>query len=109
MRFGLIANLHRVGAQSAISSFIEWIKKRDQQAVLCDDLKRMNQDTFPRLPRNRLAGEVDVLVAMGCPADIAGGAIRVSFSPLNTEEEAVEAGEAIAGAARDLSRKVGSR
>lgn len=50
-----------------------------------------------------------VLVAMGCPADIAGGAIRVSFSPLNTEEEAVEAGEAIAGAARDLSRKVGSR
>jgi len=65
MRFGLIANLHRVGAQSAISSFIEWIKKRDQQAVLCDDLKRMNQDTFPRLPRNRLAGEVDVLVAMG--------------------------------------------
>lgn len=49
-----------------------------------------------------------VLEAMGCPPDVAGSAVRVSFSPLNTADEVERAAGAMVEVARSLAqRRVG--
>jgi len=65
MRFGLIANLKRIGAEKAIKAILEWAKKNNQELVLSHELQEVVRD-FPLFcPREDIAGEVDVLVSMG--------------------------------------------
>ena len=65
MRFGLIANLKRVGAKEAIRSSIAWAKTNKHELTLCDELAGEFPE-YPRLcPRSQLATQVDMLVSMG--------------------------------------------
>lgn len=65
MRFGLIANLRRVGAADTIKCFINWTRQSGHESVLCADLKEAVASPETYLPREELVGQVDVLVAMG--------------------------------------------
>jgi NAD+ kinase len=65
MRFGLIANLKRVGAETAINDIIAWAGEHKQELVLSHELKDTVAD-FPLFcPREDIAREVDILVSMG--------------------------------------------
>lgn len=65
MKFGLIANLRRVGAPEAITTFEEWARETGNDLVLCDDLDEMSDSDLPMLSRQDIAGQVDMLVSMG--------------------------------------------
>jgi len=65
MRFGLIANLKRVGANDAIESFISWAQGQKHELILCDDLKSIVPDYPLFTTRQELAVDVDILVSMG--------------------------------------------
>jgi len=69
MRFGLIVNLRRQGAERAISQFLEWGEKTGHEIVLCEDLSEVSDDVVSEavsmLPRDSLAHGVDVIVSMG--------------------------------------------
>lgn len=65
MRFGLIANLTRSGAESAIHGFVEWASKKKQEVVLSDTLKKAVKQKLNFVPEKDLAGQCDVVVSMG--------------------------------------------
>lgn len=65
MRFGLIANLKRVGAREAIDSFMRWAGSSGNQVILSDELKTVSGDGVQFSSRQELASRVDVLVSMG--------------------------------------------
>ena len=65
MKFGLVANLKRTGAGEAIAEFIRWAGKNEQELILSDDLSNTVAEKARFAPRSELAGQVDVLVAMG--------------------------------------------
>jgi NAD+ kinase len=65
MRFGLIANLRRVGAREAVETVVSWAGRTGHELVLCDTLKAMAPE-HPRFCRQSdLAAQVDMLVSMG--------------------------------------------
>ncbi len=65
MRFGLIANLNRKGAKEAIQAFIDWAKKKKQEVVLSDSLKKSITEKMEFIPDKDLAGNCDIVVSMG--------------------------------------------
>jgi len=67
MKFGLIANLKRSGAQEAIDFFIRWAEKSGNQLILDDRLNESFHDGkgLKFISRNDLTKEVDILVSMG--------------------------------------------
>lgn len=77
MRFGLIANVQRSGAEEAITALIHWAKDSGQELVLTHGLKEVvtNYDNFA--PREDLPEMVDVLVAMGGDGSILAAARSV--------------------------------
>jgi NAD+ kinase len=67
MRFGLIANLKRSGAQEAIDFFIRWAEKSGNQLILEEKLKKFfhNGNGVKFVSRNDIANGIDILVSMG--------------------------------------------
>lgn len=67
MKFGLIANLKRSGAQEAIDFFIRWAEKSGNQLIFEENLSKLFHDkrTVKFIPRNELPKEIDILVSMG--------------------------------------------
>lgn len=65
MKFGLIANLKREGAQEAISFFINWAEKSHNELLLCDELKDLTDTKLSFLPRIEVGKNADILVTMG--------------------------------------------
>ncbi len=65
MRFGLIANLRRVGAHNAIDTLVKWIEQTGHNLCICDDLKSVGKWPGEHVPRSKLASQVDVIVSMG--------------------------------------------
>lgn len=65
MRFGLVANLKRTGAQEAIKSFVDWSKTSGHSITLCDELRDISVNKLKFAPRDRLVEAVDILVSMG--------------------------------------------
>jgi len=65
MRFGLIANLKRAGARTAIDSFLSWAERSGTDIILCTELSGAFHDGLKFYPREQIAGEVDILVSMG--------------------------------------------
>jgi len=65
MRFGLIANLKRIGAETAIHDIIDWAGKNKQELILSHELKDLVVDYPFFCPREDIAREVDILVSMG--------------------------------------------
>jgi len=65
MRFGLIANLKRIGANNAITALVDWAREGNYELLLCEDLRETcpNHDRFVTCPG--LASQVDLLVSMG--------------------------------------------
>jgi len=80
MRFGLIANINRSGAEEAIASIIKWAKDSDQELILTHGLKEVVTDYSNFAPREDLAEAVDVLVAMGGDGSILAAARSVGSS-----------------------------
>ena len=72
MRFGLIANLTRIGARHAIDTVITWAKERGQELVLSSDLKQVVPGDWRFVPQDELAGQVDMIVSMGGDGTILG-------------------------------------
>jgi NAD+ kinase len=77
MRFGLIANLRRTGAADTIKTFIKWADKTGCELLLCADLKEAVASKQDFVPRDKLVGSVDVLVAMGGDGTILSAARSV--------------------------------
>jgi NAD+ kinase len=65
MRFGLIANLRRVGAKEAIESIVGWSKRTGHELILSDNLRAIvpNHETFCK--EGELSSRADVIVSMG--------------------------------------------
>lgn len=82
MRFGLIANLKRIGAGEAIKTFISWARETGNDLVLCDDLRKTVPDYSSFLPRQKLVHEVDFIVSMGGDGTIL--AVVRSVAPAGT-------------------------
>lgn len=77
MRFGLIANIHRSGAEAAIAAIIRWAKESGQELILTHGLKEVVTDYSNFAPREDLPEMVDVLVAMGGDGSILAAARSV--------------------------------
>ncbi|MBD3258517.1 NAD(+) kinase [candidate division GN15 bacterium] len=65
MRFGLIANLKRIGAGEAITGFIKWARDTGNELILCEDLRKSVPDYNKFKPRDELVRDVDYIVSMG--------------------------------------------
>lgn len=65
MRFGLIANLKRKGAKSAINNLLDWIKKEKQQITLSESLKKTITGDYNFVPDQNLPKHSDFIVSMG--------------------------------------------
>ncbi|MCP4685190.1 MAG: NAD(+)/NADH kinase [bacterium] len=77
MRFGLIANVNRSGAEEAIAAIIKWSRETGQELILNHGLKELVTDYNKFAPREDLAEAVDVLVAMGGDGSILAAARSV--------------------------------
>lgn len=80
MRFGLIANVKRTGAEEAIDFFIRWAEKSGTELVLCDELSGFQHNSFPFVPKNEIASQVDILVSMGGDGTLLASARAVGNS-----------------------------
>ncbi len=65
MKFGLIANVKRQGAEEAIKFFINWSKTSGNELFVCENLKGKFSDNLNYCTREGFVGEVDILVSMG--------------------------------------------
>ncbi len=65
MRFGLIANLRRVGAKEAVTAVVEWARRTKHELLLCDTLKTVVPDYTRFVKQADIASQVDILVSMG--------------------------------------------
>lgn len=65
MRFGLIANLKRIGAAATVQQCVDWASKNGHQMLLSEDLMDVVEGHTDFVPRHRLAAEVDILISMG--------------------------------------------
>ena len=65
MRFGLIANLKRIGAVQAINDFIEWANSTNNELILCSELKGISQKDITFMNREEMSSHVDIVVSMG--------------------------------------------
>ena len=65
MRFGLIANLKRRGAQEAIDLMAAWVADTPNELILCDDLAETAFSELPSAELCSLADTVDILISMG--------------------------------------------
>lgn len=65
MRFGLIANLKRIGAEKAIDSLADWARSNGHSLVICDDIKESLSDNYDYVPRKQICKNIDLLVSMG--------------------------------------------
>lgn len=65
MRFGLVANLKRHGAEDAIAEFIRWSERPGQELLFCEELRAVCPTGFKCLPRDQLSSRVDIVVSMG--------------------------------------------
>ncbi|MFZ5980896.1 MAG: NAD(+)/NADH kinase [Candidatus Zixiibacteriota bacterium] len=82
MRFGLIANLKRQGAEDAIRSFLDWSRNKNHELVLSHELKDIVKDHNLFCPREDLAREVEIVVSMGGDGTLLSAAR--SAGPLGT-------------------------
>ena len=80
MRFGLIANVKRTGAEEAIEFFVRWAEKSGTELVLCDELSGFQHNSFPFVPKNKIASQVDILVSMGGDGTLLASARAVGNS-----------------------------
>ena len=65
MRFGLIANLKRVGAKHAIASLADWVDAGGHSLVICDHIKESLPSHYDFVPRQNICDNIDLLVSMG--------------------------------------------
>ncbi len=65
MRFGLIANVRRRGAQEAIATFLEWARKNRHTVIADTEAEKLTEKEIEYLPRHEIAPEVDILISMG--------------------------------------------
>ncbi len=84
MRFGLIANLKRIGAGEGIDQFVDWANKSGNCVVLCDELKEMSGNDIEFSPRSEIASKVDIMVSMGGDGTLLASAraVRDTGTPL---------------------------
>ena len=65
MRFGLIANLERKGAEVAIKTFLDWAGKEKQAVTLSEPLKETVSGDYNYVADEKLPGQSDIIVSMG--------------------------------------------
>lgn len=65
MKFGLVANLKRIGAVETVHSCIAWARHAKQDILLAEDLRDVVEGKNVFLPERELARQVDVIVSMG--------------------------------------------
>ncbi|MFQ5499977.1 MAG: NAD(+)/NADH kinase [Candidatus Zixiibacteriota bacterium] len=65
MRFGLIANLNRPGAQDAMRSLIDWVKRSNNDLLLSEELLAVAGNDLAFARKDEIASKVDVVVSMG--------------------------------------------
>ncbi len=65
MRFGLIANLRRLGAAAAVIQCVEWAKSSEQPLILAEELQPVATDHSDFCSDEKIASEVDLLISMG--------------------------------------------
>jgi len=65
LRFGVIANLNRVGAEEIIKRLLTWAGRNSVEVVLCEEMTGVSTDGYPVVPRDSLPAESDVILSMG--------------------------------------------
>lgn len=65
MRFGIIANRERPGADDVIKRVIRWTVKNGHDYRLADDLRALSIDDTHLSLRNRMAAACDIIISMG--------------------------------------------
>lgn len=65
MRFGIIANLNRPGADSAITDTLTWANNNGHEVLLSSNLAHLTTDSSDTISQNLLAEQVDMVVSMG--------------------------------------------
>lgn len=65
MRFGLIANLKRIGARETVLKCVDWVTRNHHQLLLADDLRNVVPGHPDFCPEASIAADVDVLISMG--------------------------------------------
>lgn len=80
MRFGLIANLTRIGARTAINTVLSWAKQHGHELILSTDLQKAVTGDYKFVPQDELAAQVDMIVSMGGDGTILGTGRSVGAS-----------------------------
>lgn len=65
MRFGVTANIRRIGAAETIASILNWAKSSGHQLVLAEELRSVATDHSAFAPASELPSQVDCIVSMG--------------------------------------------
>ncbi|MEW6049583.1 MAG: NAD(+)/NADH kinase [Candidatus Zixiibacteriota bacterium] len=65
MRFGLTANLHRIGAREAIDAVVGWADKHGHDLVLSDSLRSAAPERFRLFKLSHLAAQSEIVISMG--------------------------------------------
>lgn len=65
MRFGIIANRKRPGADDVIKNVLGWMQKQGFEFLLCDELSEYAKDKSLLSSRARMGQECDLIVSMG--------------------------------------------
>ncbi len=80
MRFGLIANLTRIGARTAINTVLTWAKQHGHELILSADLQKAVTGDYRFVPQDALAAQVDMIISMGGDGTILGTGRSVGAS-----------------------------
>ncbi len=65
MRFGIIANRERPGADDVIKRVIQWTVTHGHDYRLCEDLRALSSDDSKLVLRSRMAKECEIIISMG--------------------------------------------
>ena len=80
MKFGLIANVKRQGAEDAIKFFIDWAEKSGNELFVCNNLKDHFNNNLNYYNRSEFVHKVDILVSMGGDGTMLASARAVGSS-----------------------------
>jgi len=65
MRFGIIANFGRPDAEGTVKFILDWCRKRNYEAFVCDDALSAGKSEVWTVPSSQLCSKADIVISLG--------------------------------------------